>query len=101
MHPLQFCVLELLPDERCAHIVIAEDGPVVALGGLVQFDLVVFDSGSLELLGDALLHVARGLPDLEKTLVRLIVNRIGVDARPSHRLRREDLLDSFTHRPLP
>ena len=53
---------------------IAEDRAVVALGGLVQFDLVVLDGGGLELLGDALLHVARGLPHLEKTLVRLVVN---------------------------
>ena len=84
---------KLLPDECCAYIVVAEDGAVVALGGFVQLDLVVLDGGGLELLGDALLHIARRLPDLEKTLVRLVVNRIGVDARPSFRLRCEDLLD--------
>ena len=92
-HPFQFGVLELLPDECCAHLVVAEDGSVVALGGFVQLDLVVLDSGGLELLGDALLHIARRLPNLEKALVRLVVNRIGVDARPSFRLRREDFLD--------
>jgi hypothetical protein len=98
-HPFQFGVLELLPDECRAHLVVAKDGAVVALGGFVQFDLVVLDGGGLELLGDALLHVARCLPNLEKTLVRLVVNRIGVDARPSLRLRREDLLDGgLTHR---
>ena len=93
-HPFQFGVRELLPDECRAHIVVAEDGSVVALGGFVQFDLVVLDGGGLELLGDALLHVARRLPNLEKTLVRLVVDRIGVDARPSFRLRCEDFLDS-------
>ena len=70
-HPFQFGVLELLPDECRAHLVIGEDGAVVALGGFVQFDLVVLDSGGLELLSDALLHIARCLPNLEKTLVAL------------------------------
>ena len=54
---------------------------------------VVLDRGGLELLGDALLHVARGLPHLEQTLVRLVVNRVGVDARPGFRLWRKDFLD--------
>ena len=97
-HPLQLGVREALPDERRAHLVVGEDGAVVALGGLVQFDRVVLDRGGLELLGDALLHVARRLADLEETLVRLVVDRVGVDARPSLRLRREDLLDGLTHR---
>ena len=92
-HPFQFGVRELLPDECRAHLVVAEDGAVVALGGFVQFDLVVLDGGGLELLGDALLHIARRLPNLEETLVRLVVDRIGIDARPSFRLRCEDLLD--------
>ena len=92
-HPFQFGVLEALPDECRAHLVVAEDGAVVALGGFVQFDLVVLDGGGLDLLGDALLHVARRLPDLEKTLVRLVVDRVGVDARPGFRLGRKDFLD--------
>ena len=50
-HPFQFGVFELLPDECRAHLVVAEDGAVVALGGFVQFDLVVLDGGGLELLG--------------------------------------------------
>ena len=92
-HPFQFGVRELLPDECRAHLVVAEDGAVVALGGFVQFDLVVLDGGGLELLGDALLHVARCLPNLKETLVCLVVDRIGVDAWPSFRLRCEDFLD--------
>ena len=96
-HPFQFGVLEALLDERGAHLVIGEDRAVVALGGLVQLDRVVLDGGGLELLGDALLHVARGLAHLEETLVRLVVNRVGVDARPGFRLRREDFLDGLTH----
>jgi hypothetical protein len=59
-------------DERRAHLVVGEDRAVVALGGLVQLDGVVLDGGGLELLGDALLHVARGLPHLEETRVRLV-----------------------------
>ena len=98
-HPFQFGVLELLPDECRAHLVVAEDGAVVALGGFVQFDLVVLDGGGLELLSDALLHIARCLPNFKKTLVRLVVDRIGVDARPSFRLGRKDFLDGrLTHR---
>ena len=96
-HPLQLGVLEALLDERRAHLVVGEDCAVVALGGLVEFDRVVLDRGGLELLGDALLHVARGLADLEQTLVRLVVDRVGVDARPGLRLRREDFLDGLTH----
>ena len=96
-HPLQFGVLEAFLDERRAHVVVGEDGAVVALGGFVQFDRVVLDGGGLELLGDALLHVARRLPDLEETLVRLVVDRVGVDARPGFRLGRKDFLDGLTH----
>ena len=85
-------------DERRAHLVVGEDRAVVALGGLVELDRVVLDRGGLELLGDALLHIARGLPDLEQTRVRLVVDRVGVDAQPGFRLGREDLLDGLTHR---
>ncbi len=97
-HPLQFGVLEALPDERRAHLVVGEDRAVVALGGLVELDRVVLDGGGLDLLGDALLHVARRLPDLEETRVRLVVDRVGVDARPGLRLGRKDFLDGLTHR---
>ena len=80
-HPFQFCVLELLLDECCAHLVVAIDGAVVALSGFVQLDLVILDGGGLELLGDALLYVARCLPYFQKAIVRLVINRISVDAR--------------------
>ena len=42
-HPFQFGVREFLLDERRAHLVIGEDGAVVALGGFVQLDVVVLD----------------------------------------------------------
>jgi hypothetical protein len=48
--------------------------------------------------GDALLHIARGLADLEQTRVRLVVNRVGVDARTRRWLRRKDFFDGLTHR---
>ena len=41
---------------------------------LVEFDAEVLNRSGLQLLGDALLHVARGLPDFEETLVRLVTN---------------------------
>ena len=85
-HPLQFGVLEFLFDEGGAHLVVGEDRAVVALGGLVELDSVVLDGGGFELLGDALLHIARGLADLEETLVCRVINRVGIDARSSLRL---------------
>jgi len=61
-------------------------------------DAIVLDGGGLELLGDALLHVARGLAHLEETVVFLIVYRVGVDARPGLRLERKDFFDGgLTH----
>ena len=96
-HPFQFGVLEALPDKRRTHLMVAEDRAVVALGGFVQFDPKVLDGGGLELFGDALLHVARRLPDLEQTRVRRVVNGVGVDAWTGFRLGREDFLDGLTH----
>ena len=97
-HPFQFGVLETFLDERGAHLMVGEGRAVVALGDLVQLDVVILDVGGLELLGDALLHVARGLAHLEQARVRLVVNRVGVDARPGFRLRRKDFFDGLTHR---
>ena len=81
-HPFQFRVSEFLFDERGAHFMIGEGLAVV------QFDFVILDVGGLELLGHALFHIARGLADLKQARVRLIVNRVGVDARTGLRLRR-------------
>ena len=97
-HPFKFFVCELLPDECRAHVVVTEYGAVVTCSGFVQFDLVVLDASGLQLLGDTLLHVARCLPNLQKTLVRLVVYRIGVDAWRCYWLRCEDLFDGLTHR---
>ena len=33
----------------------------------IEFDAIVLDAGSLELLGDSLFHIARGVADLELT----------------------------------
>ena len=46
VHPFQFGVLEFLLDERRAHIVVTKDSAVVALGGFLQFDLVVLNGGA-------------------------------------------------------
>ena len=98
VHPFQFGVLEFLLDEHRAHIVVTKDGAVVALGGFLQFDLVVLDGGGLELFSDALSDITHRLPNLQKPLVRLVVDRIGIDARPSRWLRCKDLVDGgLTH----
>ena len=98
-HPLQFCVLEAPPNKRRAHIVVGEDSPIITLGGLVQLDSEIPNSGSLELLGYTTFHVARGLAHLEKTGMCLVVNRVGIDAGPRLRLGCKYLLNSLlTHR---
>ena len=43
--------------------------------------------------GDALLHVARCLPNFEQTFVRRVVNGVGVDARARIGLRGKDVVD--------
>ncbi|OQB94360.1 MAG: hypothetical protein BWX84_00219 [Verrucomicrobia bacterium ADurb.Bin118] len=96
-HPFQFRLIEPPANQSGPHFVIGEECPVVARGGLVQHDGVVLDVGGLELLGHAPLHVARGLPDLEQARVRLIRNRVGVDARARLRLRREDFFNGLAH----
>ncbi len=100
-HPLQFRVLDGSFDERCPHVVVGEDRAVVALGRLVEFDLVVLDRGGLHLLGDALPHVAGGLPHLEETRMRLVRDGVGVDARPGLRLGRKDFFDGLAHSQCP
>ncbi len=60
-HPFQFCVLEALFNEDCAHFVIGEDCAIVTLGGLIEFNGVVLDVGGFKLLGDTLFHIAHGL----------------------------------------
>ena len=85
-HPFQFRVGEFLFDEGGAHVVVGEGGAVGALGDFVQLDFEILDVGGLELLGDALLYVARGLADLEQARVRRVGNRVGVEARTRRRL---------------
>ena len=98
-HPFKIGFLETLADERCPHLMVAKDAAVVAHRRLVQRDGVILDGGGLELLGHALLHVASGLAHLEQPVVRLIGDRISVDAWPGFRLGREDFFDGgFTHR---
>ena len=46
-----------------------------------------------ELFGDALLHIARGLPDLQQPVMRIGGDGIGIYARARIRLRREDFRD--------
>ncbi|WP_449422385.1 hypothetical protein [Rhodanobacter lindaniclasticus] len=77
---------------------VAEDRTVVAFGGFVQLDPVILDRRSLQLFGDALLHVTRGLTDLQLPLVGGVGDGIGVDARARGWLGREDFIDGLTHR---
>jgi hypothetical protein len=81
--------------QRRAHLVVAEELPS-SRSAVRPARWVVLDGRGLELLGDALLHVARGLAHLEQARVRLVGNGVGVDARPGFRLGREDFVDGFT-----
>ncbi len=101
-HPLQLDVLGFFLGERRTHLMIGDDCAVVALGWFVQLDLVIFDRGGLELLGDALFHIACRLPDLEQTSMCVIVDGVGVNSWPDFRLWRKDFLDGgLMHRRRP
>ncbi len=54
-----------------AHFVIGNNAAIVALGGFIQLDGEVLDRGGLELLGDAPLHVTRGLSNLRRSACAL------------------------------
>jgi len=69
--PFNFGFLKLLLHQRRADIMVAENGSVGTLSGFVEFDGVVLDGGSLELLSDSMFYIARCLPNLEKTLCAL------------------------------
>ena len=100
-HPLQLGVSESLRHESRTHLMICEDFSIVALGRFVQFDHIILDGSGLNLLGDTLLHVARRLSHLEKALVRLVIDGVGVNTRPRFRFRRKHLVDRWlTHRQL-
>ena len=92
-HPFQFAPDKAFTGQRGAHLVIGKDRAIFALGGLVQFDTVVLDGSGAKLFAHAALHVARRLANLEKPGVRLVGNRIGVDAWARFRLRCEDFVD--------
>lgn len=77
----QLDVFEPLVDQCGAHIVVSEDGAIVPLSGFVQRDGEIRNRSGFELLGHALLHLARGWAHFELTQVRGIVNRVGADAR--------------------
>ena len=91
-HPFQLRVCKTFFDERRPHLVIGKNRAVVPLGVFVDLDTVILDRRRLELLPHPLLHVACGLPDFKQTVMRLVVDRIGVDAGTSLRLRPENLL---------
>ena len=90
-------VFETFLGERRTHIVVGKDAAIVARGSFIQFDLVILDSGGLDLLSNPLFHVACGLTYLEETFVRSVINRIGVDARLSFGLGRDDFIDGLSH----
>ncbi len=76
---------------------VRKDGAILSFSRFVQLNLIVLYSSSLDLFGDAFLHVPRRLPYLEEPLMRFIPNGVGINTRSSFRLRREDRLDGLTH----
>jgi hypothetical protein len=81
LHPFELRVGKALALQGFAHGMIGDDAAVIAFGAFVQLDGVVGDGSGLELLGHALLHVARRLADFEQPLMRVGGNGIGIDAR--------------------
>ena len=80
---------------------VTKDTAVGSLGRFVEFDTVVGDGGSLELLIHPLRHIAGGLADFELTGVGRIGDAIGIDAWPSGRFGRQDGFDGVIHSQLP
>jgi hypothetical protein len=56
---------------------------IVSCSGFIEFDTVVLDTRSFQLLGYSLFHIPRGLAYFELPRVRSISDRIGVNAWPS------------------
>jgi hypothetical protein len=48
-HPFTVWVRELLLDQSGTYLMVSERRAVLALGGLIEFDPVVLDAGSLQL----------------------------------------------------
>ncbi|GAA5030762.1 hypothetical protein GCM10025738_11230 [Microbacterium fluvii] len=97
-HPLELRVGVTLLLKSFAHVEVAEDAPVVAIGRLVEHDLVVLDRRGLQLLRDPHLDVLRRLPDLEQPLVRVVLDRVRVDAQAGVGLERQELVEGLRHR---
>ncbi|MCU0552456.1 MAG: hypothetical protein MUC48_24255 [Leptolyngbya sp. Prado105] len=96
-HPFEFRVLESLFNQCGPHFVIGEAAAVGAIGRLIQLNAVVFDGGGFELFSDPLFDVASGLTYLEKSLVRLIVDGIGINPQPHLWLGEKDFFDALSH----
>lgn len=97
LHPLELRVGKAFFGEGRAYVVVTKHATVGALGGLVEFDGVVGDSGGLELLGDPLRHITGGLADFELAGVGRIVDGVSVDARPGGWFGRQDGFDGVSH----
>ncbi len=100
-HPLEHRVGEALLHEPPTHLEVAEHRTLGAVRRLVDDDLVVLDRRRLELLSDAGLHVLRRLPDLEEAGVRLVVDRVRVDAEARLGFWREEVSLRLRHRQAP
>ena len=81
-------MLESSLNESGPYFVIRESAAIFPLCRLVQLDLIILYLGSLQLLADALFYFSSGLTNFEESGVSLVINRVGVNARPGGRLRR-------------
>jgi len=70
---------------------------ITEYGAFVELDREIGYRRRLELLGDPLLYLLRGLPDLEQPFVGVVGDRIGVNAGSDERLGGEDVLDGMAH----
>ncbi|WP_263587586.1 hypothetical protein [Sphingopyxis sp. GC21] len=97
-HPFELRIGKALGGERSADSMIGDDAAALQCGAFVEFDGVVGDRSGFELFGNARLHVAGCLADLELPLMRRVGNRVGVDARVGFGFGSEDVLDGrFVH----
>ena len=101
LHPFEPRVGKSLAPQRFAHGMIGDDATVISFGPLIQLDGVVRDRCGLELLRNALFHVACRLPNLEQPSVAVCRNRVDVNTRASFWLWGEDFLDCRPIHPQP
>jgi hypothetical protein len=102
LHPFELRIGKAFAFQGIAHSVVGDDRSVIAFRAFIEFDGIICNRGGLQLLRHPPLHIAHRLPDFQQTLMRIVGDGVGVDARADFGLGGEDFLDcGFIQRPPP